>query len=63
MLVTTKVLLQGVKQKGYAIPAPNFIDIDSMRLYLEVAEDFYKSQLFYLWLKAISIEFHLKKLH
>ncbi|MCY3036275.1 class II fructose-bisphosphate aldolase [Aerococcus urinae] len=38
MKVDSKELLLDAKQKGYAIPAPNFIDLDSARAYVEVAE-------------------------
>lgn len=38
MLVTSKELFKKAKEEGYAIPAPNFIDIESMKTYLEVAE-------------------------
>ncbi|MGO2083253.1 class II fructose-bisphosphate aldolase [Vagococcus sp.] len=39
MLVTSKELFKQAKENGYAIPAPNFIDLDSMRTYVEVAEE------------------------
>ncbi|MGX7196471.1 class II fructose-bisphosphate aldolase [Enterococcus olivae] len=39
MLVTSKELFQQAKENGYAIPAPNFIDVESMKVYLEVAEE------------------------
>lgn len=38
MKITSKDLLLDAKKKGYAIPAPNFIDLDSGRAYIEVAE-------------------------
>lgn len=39
MLVTSKELYQQAQAKGYAIPAPNYIDVESMKTYLEVAEE------------------------
>lgn len=39
MLVTSKELFKKAKENGYAIPAPNFIDVDSMKVYVEVAEE------------------------
>lgn len=39
MLVTSKELFKEAKENGYAIPAPNFIDVESMKAYLEVAEE------------------------
>ncbi|MHA6646813.1 class II fructose-bisphosphate aldolase [Aerococcus urinae] len=38
MKVGSKELLLDAKKKNYAIPAPNFIDLDSGRAYVEVAE-------------------------
>lgn len=38
MLVTTKKMLIEAKQKGYAIPAPDFWDSNSCKSFLEVAE-------------------------
>lgn len=42
MLVTTKELYLKAQEGSYAIPAPNFIDLDSMRSYVEVAEELQK---------------------
>lgn len=39
MLVTSKELFKVSKEKGFAIPAPNFIDAQSMKDYVEVAEE------------------------
>lgn len=39
MLVTSKELFKISKEKGVAIPAPNFIDAQSMKDYVEVAEE------------------------
>jgi len=39
MLVTSKELYQKAQEGNYAIPAPNFIDVESMKTYLEVAEE------------------------
>lgn len=39
MLVTSKELFKHAREKGYAIPAPNFIDVESLKAYLEVAEE------------------------
>lgn len=30
MLVTSKELFQDAREKGYGIPAPNFIDVESI---------------------------------
>lgn len=38
MLVNSKELMLHAKKNGYAIPATNFIDLDSARTYVEVAE-------------------------
>lgn len=38
MLVTSKELLRKAQEGNYAIPAANFIDIDSMKGHIEVAE-------------------------
>ncbi|MGM0126262.1 fructose-bisphosphate aldolase, class II [Enterococcus sp. AZ194] len=39
MLVTSKELFKQARENGYAIPAPNFIDVESMKVYVEVAEE------------------------
>lgn len=39
MLVNTRQLFKEAQEKGYAIPAANFIDLDSARSYVEVAEN------------------------
>lgn len=39
MLVNTKELFAQAQAKGFAIPAANFIDLDSARAYVEVAEE------------------------
>lgn len=39
MLVNTKELFKVAQEKGFAIPATNFIDLDSARSYVEVAEE------------------------
>lgn len=39
MLVNTKKLFENAQKKGFAIPAANFIDLDSARSYVEVAEE------------------------
>lgn len=39
MLVTSKELFKQAREGGYAIPAPNFIDVESMKVYVEVAEE------------------------
>lgn len=39
MLVNSKALLLHAKEHGYAIPATNFIDLDSARTFVAVAED------------------------
>lgn len=38
MLVSSKKMLEKAKAENYAIPAPNFFDLDSARTYVEVAE-------------------------
>lgn len=38
MLVTTKEMFEKAQQENYAIPAANFIDLDSARTYVETAE-------------------------
>ncbi|MBM7712416.1 class II fructose-bisphosphate aldolase [Enterococcus xiangfangensis] len=39
MLVTSKELFKVSREKGFAIPAPNFIDAQSMKDYVAVAEE------------------------
>jgi len=39
MLVTSQELFQQAQTNHYAIPAPNFIDVESMKAYLSVAEE------------------------
>lgn len=39
MLVTSKELFQKAREGHYAIPAPNFIDLESLRWHVEVAEE------------------------
>ena len=39
MLVTTKQMFEEAKKKGYAIPAPDFWDSCSCKVYLETAEE------------------------
>lgn len=43
MLVTSKEVLEHAKKNGYAIPAPDFIDLDSAKAYVKVAEQQKKS--------------------
>ena len=38
MLVTSKELFEKAREGGYAIPAPNFIDLESLRWHVETAE-------------------------
>lgn len=38
MLVSSKEILLQAKKEGYAIPAPDFIDLDSARAYVNVAQ-------------------------
>lgn len=38
MLVTSKELFQKAQQQHFAIPAPNFIDLESLRWHIETAE-------------------------
>ncbi len=38
MLVTSKELFKVAREKNFAIPSANFIDVDSLRWYVEVAE-------------------------
>ncbi len=38
MLVTSKELFQKAQQQHFAIPAPNFIDLESLRWHMETAE-------------------------
>lgn len=38
MLVTSKELFQKAQQQHFAIPAPNFIDLESLRWHVETAE-------------------------
>ncbi len=38
MLVTSKELFQKAQQQNFAIPAPNFIDLESLRWHIETAE-------------------------
>lgn len=42
MLVTSKEMLLEAKKVGYAIPAPDFIDLDSARSFVKVAEELSK---------------------
>ena len=39
MLVNTKEMLLEAYQKGYALPSPDFVDLNMMRAYVEVAEE------------------------
>lgn len=39
MLVTSKELFKKAQEGHYAIPAPNFIDLESLRWHIEVAEE------------------------
>ncbi len=39
MLINSKKVFEQAKKKGFAIPATNFIDLDSARAYVEVAEE------------------------
>lgn len=39
MLVTSKELFKQARKVGYAIPAPNFFDVESMRVYVKAAEE------------------------
>lgn len=39
MLVTTKEILPAARQGRYGIPAPDFIDVDSARVFVRVAEE------------------------
>ena len=39
MLVTSKELFEKARAEHYAIPAPNFIDLESLRWHVEVAEE------------------------
>ena len=39
MLVTTKQMFKEAKEKGYAIPAPDFWDSNSCKVYLETAQE------------------------
>lgn len=39
MLINSKQLFLEAKKKGFAIPATNFIDLDSARVFVEVAEE------------------------
>lgn len=38
MLVNTKQIFKEAQEKGFAVPAANFIDLDSARSYVEIAE-------------------------
>uniref|UniRef100_UPI00359C6D29 class II fructose-bisphosphate aldolase n=1 Tax=Faecalicatena contorta TaxID=39482 RepID=UPI00359C6D29 len=38
MLVNTKEMLENARQGGYALPAPDFIDLDSARVFVQTAE-------------------------
>ena len=38
MLVNSKQILSEARKKKYAVPAPNFIDLDSARCYVQLAE-------------------------
>ena len=38
MLVTSKEMFKKAQEGGYAIPAPNFIDLESLRWHVETAE-------------------------
>lgn len=38
MLVTSKEIFEKAREGGYAIPAPNFIDLESLRWHVETAE-------------------------
>ncbi len=39
MLVTSKEMFEHAREHGYAIPSANFIDIDSLKWHVEVAEE------------------------
>ncbi len=39
MLVTTKEMFRVAREKGFAVPAANFFDLDSLRYHVEVAEE------------------------
>ncbi|MGO1492473.1 MAG: class II fructose-bisphosphate aldolase [Ruoffia tabacinasalis] len=39
MLINSKKVFEQAKKKGFAIPATNFIDLDSARAYVEIAEE------------------------
>lgn len=39
MLVNSKEMLAQAKKQGYALPAPDFIDIDSARTFIQIAEE------------------------
>lgn len=41
MLVTSKEMLQKAWEGGYAIPSPDFVDSNSVRAYVRVAEEFH----------------------
>lgn len=42
MLVNTKEILQQAKEQGYALPAPDFVDLDSARVFMQVAETMHR---------------------
>lgn len=42
VLVNSKDILVKAKREGYAVPAPNFIDLDSARVFVETAEKWRK---------------------
>lgn len=42
MLITSKKILEDAKKNGYAIPAPDYIDLDSARAYVHVAQKLQK---------------------
>lgn len=42
MLINSRDVLRKAKKEGYAIPAPDFLDLDSARTFVQVAEELQK---------------------
>ena len=44
MLVTSKKMFEKAREGGYAIPAPNFIDLESLRWHVETGRGAYRGK-------------------
>lgn len=39
MLVNTREMLEDARENGYALPAPDYVDLDSARVFMKIAEE------------------------